>query len=673
MSEEKPDDAQIDLDAEVLESTPKPGRPRRPRRSTTHRLLVAGCVVVALAGVGLAGATYYVDSIPAPQLQSLPSGTTVLYRDGSVLARLGSIDATALDPDLMLTEVKQVAVAAEDPDFWTDGTGPITRSVVRRATATDPTTTAAKARLFVQAWKLDDTYTKDDILAYYLNATSFGRQTYGVEAAARVFFGKSARADTPAERRLTMAEAMLLLTLVRQPYPDVDNPTGSPGFDPAAGAQAEENSRRRWAEIRDSMVARQFLTADAAAGLSYPTTLVPVSGPNARSAGLMAPAGLVVNHVLDELTHTAGSPLENMPWREVGDGGYTIVTTIDPSRQQALEQAADDTVAGSAMNGQPQNLQAAGVVVEPGTGRVLAYFGGHEGLGSDYAGFYFDENREATGVGRYPPGGSFLPYTLAAALKAGFSLQSSWQWTPHMQPGRPTGNPVRNDAACGSDVTGTGMCSLLESVAATLYVPMYDVTLTVGPSHVLEAARDAGIDFMWNDSRERQDLRTGDLTRLTPVQFDVTLGIGQYAVTVLDQANAMATFAAGGLRATAHFVQTVRQGDSIVYAETLPKPDQRRMLTPTQAADLAYALTWTGPGSPNATVATKTGSWEFGQDPNRPAHAWSLGYTPELAVAIYLGNRREDRPLIDRTGASVFGAGLPNTIMRRVISGVPIG
>jgi membrane peptidoglycan carboxypeptidase len=71
-------------------------------------------------------------------------------------------------------------------------------------------------------------------------------------------------------------------------------------------------------------------------------------------------------------------------------------------------------------------------------------------------------------------------------------------------------------------------------------------------------------------------------------------------------------------------------------------------------------------------VATKTGSWEFNSDPSRPAHAWSVGYTPELAVAIYIGNRTENGPLIDRTGASVFGAGLPNTIMRRVITGVPV-
>ena len=75
------------------------------------------------------------------------------------------------------------------------------------------------------------------------------------------------------------------------------------------------------------------------------------------------------------------------------------------------------------MFGQPANLQAALVAVQPGTGRVLAYYGGHDGTDVDYAGFYFDEKGEATGVGRHPPGSSFKVYTLAAALKAGYSLQ----------------------------------------------------------------------------------------------------------------------------------------------------------------------------------------------------------------------------------------------------------
>jgi membrane peptidoglycan carboxypeptidase len=319
--------------------------------------------------------------------------------------------------------------------------------------------------------------------------------------------------------------------------------------------------------------------------------------PNGSGTGRQGPSGLVVNHVLDELTHGEGH-FKGMTWESIESGGYSIYTTLDPRAQTAAEATANETVAGSAMNGQPANLQASLVSIEPGTGRVVAYYGGRDGLGNDYAGYYIDDKGEAAGVGRYPPGASFMAYTLAAALKAGISLNSSWQWTEHKQVGRVDANPIRNSSTCPSDrdpnrLPGgrTGACTLLESTVNSLNVPFYDVTLSVTPAKVLELARDVGIDDMWNDNRERQDLRRiTDWKTMTPSQFDIILGIGQYPVTVVDQANAMATFAAKGLRAKAHFVGKVTQGDETVYTETLPNPNQARVFSPQTSADLNYAL-----------------------------------------------------------------------------------
>ena len=380
--------------------------------------------------------------------------------------------------------------------------------------------------------------------------------------------------------------------------------------------------------------------------------------------GLATPVGLVVNHVLDELSHADGSPLRGHSWESIANGGYAITTTIDQRAQQVLEQATDETVDSSTMYGQPRTMQAAGAVVEPATGRVLAYFGGHDGLGNDYAGFYVNEKGEATGVGRYPPGASFMVYTLAAALKAGYSLNSHWLWTPHDQPGRTGANQIRNASRCLSSLSG-GTCSLLESIVSSLNVPLYDVTVSVGPGRVLDMARNAGIDTMWTDDRTRVDLRAVDANQLVPSRFDTILGIGQYPVTVLDQANAMATFAAGGLRAQAHFVRTVTAAGDVVYAETLPDPDQPRLLNAAQLADLSYALSQSAVGT---GVALKTGTWEYQQDPNQNAHAWSIGYTSTLATAIWVGNKQEEQPLLNRDGGIVWGSGLPTAILRRVVT-----
>jgi membrane peptidoglycan carboxypeptidase len=311
--------------------------------------------------------------------------------------------------------------------------------------------------------------------------------------------------------------------------------------------------------------------------------------------------------------------------------------------------------------GQPKDLQAAGAVVEPGTGRVLAYYGGHDGRGIDYAGFYYDEKNEPTGVGRYPPGASFMAYTLAAALRAGYSLKSLWQWTPHVQVGRPADALIRNTSACASNPRGS-TCSLADSVRNSLNVPLYDVTVSVTPAKVLAMARDAGIDHMWTDDRRRVDLRTADPTELTPSRFDIILGLGQYPVTVLDQANAMATFAAGGLRAKVHFVRSVALAGKVKYTETLPGKDQSSILNRQQIADLNYALTV-------GDIAVKTGTWEYNNRNDQNAHAWSIGYDSTLATAIWVGNRGEEQALLDKTGATIWGSGLPNQILGRVMAG----
>ena len=372
--------------------------------------------------------------------------------------------------------------------------------------------------------------------------------------------------------------------------------------------------------------------------------------------GLDSPVGLVVNHVLAELSRADGSALGGQSWESIRGGGYQITTTIDVDAQQALEATVDAT-----MDGQPPNLQAAGVTVEPVTGRVLAYYGGSES--SDYAGVYVGEDGSLTGFGAHPPGGTFFAYTLAAALKAGYSLNSSWQWTEHEQAGRPPGHPVRNNSQCASNPTGNA-CSLLESVMYSLNVPIYDVTVSVGAENVLAMARDAGIDNIWNDPLTRIDMRTTEPGTAMTQGIATEVGIGQYPVTVLDQANAMATFAAGGIRARAHFVRTVSYGDQLVYGETLPSPDVPRVLEPAQIADLTYALTQ---ASGDADLAMKTGTWEFNQSVGENAHAWSIGYTGALATAVWVGNKADEQALIDKEGNTIWGSTLPTQILREVV------
>ena len=236
------------------------------------------------------------------------------------------------------------------------------------------------------------------------------------------------------------------------------------------------------------------------------------------------------------------------------------------------------------MNGQPANLQAALVAVEPGTGRVLAYYGGHDGKGNDYAGFYFDENGEATGVGRHPPGSSFKVYTLAAALKAGISLNSYWQWTPHDMPGRAEDNPIRNASYCPTDYdTGDQKAEdavparCCESTIASLNVPFYDAdaerrrrprcwrwpatpaSTTCGPT-----------------TGSGMDLRTTtDMSTVTPAKFDIDprhRAVPDHGARPRQRHGHLRRRRAAGQGALR------QEGDEgrrdVVYGETLPNPNQ---------------------------------------------------------------------------------------------------
>jgi membrane peptidoglycan carboxypeptidase len=593
--------------------------------------------------------------------------------------------------------VQDAIVASEDSTFWTNegvdfkgvlraawnnftggttqGASTITQQYARLAFNLKGATYNRKLREAVLAWKIDDELSKEKILESYLNSVPFGRRTYGIEAAAQAYFAKTVKKSAPPDQQINDAEAMALVSMVKQPEPDPEDPEEYPGYDPTYSEKAAENAKGRWNYVRSQMVALnkgtpdRYLTPEEDAAIVFPEKWLP-RPTDEDGQGRDKPAGLVVNHVLDELTHTRGSPFENYTWQSIEENGYTITTTLDPRAQQAAEAAADETVAGSIMNGQPPNLQAALVGIEPGTGRVLAYYGGHDGKGNDYAGFYYDEKGDATGVGRFPPGSSFKVYTLAAALKAGISLKSYWQYTQHHQDGRPDTNPVRNASDCTSDKTAkSGACSLLESTTQSLNVPFYDVTLSVTPAKVLEMARDAGIDYMWNDARERQDLRT--LTDFGNVRdnFDPILGIGQYPVTVMDHANGMATFAANGLRAQAHFVVSVKKGEDLLFSETLPKEDAPRVLNQQAINDLNFALSQVNVGNAGGWQwATKTGTWEYNGRVDQNAHAWNVGYTKKLAAAVWVGNRAEEQAIINKEGGTVWGSGLPSQIWRKFMN-----
>jgi membrane peptidoglycan carboxypeptidase len=170
----------------------------------------------------------------------------------------------------------------------------------------------------------------------------------------------------------------------------------------------------------------------------------------------------------------------------------------------------------------------------------------------------------------------------------------------------------------------------------------------------------AGVDSMWANEKgkprpTRIELRGHPGTEVAR-HFSTEVGIGQYGITVADNANGMATFAAGGKRADAHFVRSVTKGDEHVYGEQLVQTDvgldQEAInqlnwtLSRVRAAKLGNG--WDSAG--------KTGTWQAGQSTTENLHTWMVGYTGALAAAVWLGTD-DGKPLKTKDGRTdVFGA-----------------
>jgi membrane peptidoglycan carboxypeptidase len=158
---------------------------------------------------------------------------------------------------------------------------------------------------------------------------------------------------------------------------------------------------------------------------------------------------------------------------------------------------------------------------------------------------------------------------------------------------------------------------------------------------------------------------------VTPGKFDIILGIGQYPITVLDHANGLATFAADGLRAQAHFVEKVLDGENIVYGETLPKPDQPKIMNQQAINDLDYALSKISSAkipSLGWDTAGKTGTWEYNNKTDENAHAWMVGFDKKIAAAVWVGNRDKEQSIKDKNNAVIWGSGIPSKIWQKFMT-----
>jgi 1A family penicillin-binding protein len=463
-----------------------------------------------------------------------------------------------------------------------------------------------KLREMVLALKMTTSLSKDEILALYLNQVYYGGWSYGVEAAARHYFGKSVG-------ELDLAESALLAGLPQAPST----------YDPRANPEV---ALARQSQVLDAMVRTGFIRQSEAEqaknerlqlATTTTTTLAEQRAPHA------------VQYVLALLTAELGADA-------VLRGGLTVTTTLDVDLNDAAQRTLTRQIANlnTPRPGEPEHRARNGavVVLDPANGAILALVGS-----PNFADTAHDGQVNAA-LARRQPGSAIKPLTYAAALERNWTPASLLFDVPTSFPSR-EGNPYTPN---NYDRNFYGPLTFREALATSSNVAAVSLLDQVGIQALLDIADRMGIRSLGHDSG----------------RYGLSLTLGGGEVTPLELTAAYAAFANGGQRVEPFIIKAVadRSGPLSVRVAT------QRPTTTAVAPQVAYLISDIladrfarmrafGSNSPlevDRPAAVKTGTTTDWRD------NWAVGYTPDRAVGVWIGNA-DGRPMQHVSGLS--GAG----------------
>ncbi len=617
-------------------------------------LIVLSAFLASLAFAGVTGVyAYYARELPDySQLDTRKVFQTarILDRNGELLGEFNDPQGgnrTVVRLDQIPKSLRDATIAAEDANFYRhpgfdplavvralwqnfrggtviSGASTITQQLVKNTLLTSEVTADRKAKEALLALEVDRRYSKDKILELYLNEVYYGNLAYGVEAAARTYFGK-------AVGELDLAEVSFITGLPQAPatYDPYTNPTGA---------------RERQDYVLDQMERQGMISrAEGEAARAKPIVLRPL-----REGGgaIQAPHFVVFIRELLERSYSADTL-----YRE----GLQIKTTVDLRLQRVAEKAArqhiDEIRARHASN-------AALVAIQPGTGEILAMVGSVD----------FDDERIAgqVNVAMRPrqPGSTLKPFTYLTAFQTkNWSPATMLMDVPTTFGG--TYTPLNFDNKF------RGPVSVRRALGSSLNIPAVYALEQVGLDQMVGTARRMGISGLRD-----------------PQRYGLSVTLGGDEVTLLDLVYAYTPLANGGQQAgvplSAQPPQNAaqRQVDPAAILEIRDNAGrtlyQHRAAPPREVASpgLAYLITdiladddaraeTFGRNSAlklGRPAAVKTGTTDDYRD------SWVVGYTPDLVAGVWVGNS-DGSAMRDIGGAS--GAGkIWNAFMEEALAGV---
>ncbi|MGI8493295.1 MAG: transglycosylase domain-containing protein [Acidimicrobiales bacterium] len=616
-------------------------------------IVCAGGVVVTVAaasmvavGTGLwSGAANATDVPLAPLSTSLRQGSTVYAADGkTVLAVLhDSVNQKPVTLDQVAPVLIHAVLDTEAAHFYIhggvdlpstiralssnsssagrlQGGSTITQQLVKNVYLTPQRKLSRKIKEAVLAQRLEQQYSKDQILEAYLSVIYLGNGAYGVESAANQYFDVSAR-------DVSLSQAALIAGLIQDPN----------GYDPLAHPNA---ARVRRAEVLGRMVHYGHINkadADAANAEPIPTALTQP----AHAADTID--DYYVQEVKSELLGPNSPIGGNYQERYAAlfEGGLKIYTNLDPDLQYLAEQkSAADTPRNSG------GYQEAMVVIDPPTGKVRAMVGG-----LDYNQSKFDVVTQ----GLRQPGSGFKVFTLLAALQQGFSPYDTVDGSSPCGIDFPTDHDLVTKAPAHNDEgNGGGVESLIQATAQSTNCAFMRLAHEVGLPNVINMAHSLGI--------------TGDIPPFPSIV------IGSYAVPPIQMAAAYATVADDGVYHKPSFIDhvvdntgaTVLRGGDSGHRVISPQVTREAMLA--FEAVVAYG-TGAAAALPDRQAAGKTGTTENNAD------AWFNGFVPQMEATVWMGNLVGEKAIQIPGYGQVFGGTFPaetwHDFMIQALAGAP--
>jgi penicillin-binding protein 1C len=515
---------------------------------------------------------------------------TVAVEDGTFYENIG-LDAPSL--------VAALIANLRNPDQRPMGGSTITQQLVRHIVFDYEERTAIsyerKTKEIVLAWMMNREYSKDEIMALYLNEIYYGNLAYGIEAAAETYFDKSA-AD------LTLAEASFLAALPQSP---VD-------LDPYRNFEGAKS--RQWL-VLNLMANKGYATRDQIMEVfQEPLELVP------QEVSLDAPHFAV--YARQQLEEQFGADM-------VANGGLRVTTTLDLRYQRLAEQLARQHI--DAIGPEHNMTNAALVALQPRTGEILAMLGS-----VDYQDETIDGHVNVT-LRQRQPGSAIKPLTYAAALSPRPEAEPAWTaadilWDVEVEYPQFDGNTY---APRNYDRRFRGPVRLRGALANSYNVPAVLVLQDIGVDRLIEISRQMGIQSFQDAAR-----------------YGLSLTLGGGELTPLELTAAYAILAHEGQRVPpVSILRVARANGEIIYEHQPETPIQ--VLDPRVAFLISDILDddnaripAMGRDNPLAlpfAAAVKTGTTDDFRD------NWTVGYTPSLAVGVWTGNN-DNSEMIDISG-----------------------